>query len=171
MEGHITTDLNVSPRILLGPGPSMVAPRVLRSLATPLLGHLDSEFLGIMAEEQQLLRTVFQTQNQLTLAVPGTGSAGMEASLCNFIEAGDAVLVAIMGFFGERLYEMAGRYGAQVDRLEHPWGKVFDPQEIITALQNKKYKILALVHAETSTGALQPGIAEIAEPPTNRERC
>ena len=162
MEGHITTDLNVSPRILLGPGPSMVAPRVLRSLATPLLGHLDPEFLGIMAEEQQLLRTVFQTQNQLTLAVPGTGSAGMEASLCNFIEAGDAVLVAIMGFFGERLYEMAGRYGAQVDRLEHPWGKVFDPQEIITALQNKKYKILALVHAETSTGALQPGIAEIA---------
>ena len=162
MEGHITTDLNVSPRILLGPGPSMVAPRVLRSLATPLLGHLDPEFLGIMAEEQQLLRTVFQTQNQLTLAVPGTGSAGMEASLCNFIEAGDAVLVAIMGFFGERLYEMACRYGAQVERLEHPWGKVFDPQEIIAALQNKKYKLVALVHAETSTGALQPGIAEIA---------
>jgi alanine-glyoxylate transaminase/serine-glyoxylate transaminase/serine-pyruvate transaminase len=140
----------------------MIAPRVLRAMATPVVGHLDPEFLALMDEEQVLLRQVFQTKNELTLTVPGTGSAGMEAALCNFIEPGDAVLVAIMGFFGERLFDMAGRYGAQVDRLEHPWGQVFDPAEIETALKAKPYKLVALVHAETSTGALQPGIAEIA---------
>jgi alanine-glyoxylate transaminase/serine-glyoxylate transaminase/serine-pyruvate transaminase len=86
----------------------------------------------------------------------------MEAALCNFIEPGDAVLVAVMGFFGERLFDMAGRYGAQVDRLEHPWGQVFDPAEIEAALKARRYKLVALVHAETSTGALQPGILEIA---------
>lgn len=154
-------DLNVSPRILLGPGPSMVPARVLRAMATPLLGHLDPEFLQVMQDEQQLLRTLFQTQNTLTLAVPGTGSAGMEASLCNFIEPGDAVLVATMGFFGERLCDIATRYGGQVTRLEHPWGEVFDPAEILTALKAKTYKLLALVHAETSTGVLQHGIKEI----------
>jgi alanine-glyoxylate transaminase/serine-glyoxylate transaminase/serine-pyruvate transaminase len=155
-------DLNISSRVLLGPGPSMASPRVLRAMATPLLGHLDPEFLKVMDEEQRLLRFVFQTQNELTLSIPGTGTAGMEAALCNFIEPGDAVLVAIMGFFGERLYEMANRYGAQVDRLERPWGEVFDPAEIEAALKAKTYKLVALVHAETSTGALQPGIPEIA---------
>jgi alanine-glyoxylate transaminase / serine-glyoxylate transaminase / serine-pyruvate transaminase len=162
METKNYLDLEVSPRTLLGPGPSMVAPRVLRAMATPLLGHLDPQFLQVMEDEQHLLRMLFQTQNQLTLAVPGTGSAGMEASLCNFIEPGDAVLVASMGFFGERLCDMASRYGAQVTRLEHPWGQVFDPAEIVDALKARPYKLLALVHAETSTGALQPGIAEIA---------
>ncbi len=156
------TDLDTSPRILLGPGPSMASPRVLRAMVTPLLGHLDPEFLHIMEEEQALLRQVFQTQNELTLTISGTGSAGMEAALCNFIEPGDAVLVCIIGFFGERLYEMAKRYGAEVDRLERPWGQVFDPAEIAAALQRKAYKLVALVHAETSTGALQPGIPEIA---------
>lgn len=155
-------DLDTAPRILLGPGPSMVAPRVLRAMATPLLGHLDPQFLSIMDEEQQLLRHVFQTDNALTLAVPGTGTAGMEAALCNFIEPGDRVLVAVMGYFGERLYEMAARYGARVDRIERPWGEVFAPEEIEAALQGQGYKLLALVHAETSTGAEQPGIAEIA---------
>jgi alanine-glyoxylate transaminase/serine-glyoxylate transaminase/serine-pyruvate transaminase len=158
---HIT-DLNTSPRILLGPGPSMVAPRVLRTLATPLVGHLDPQFLKVMDEVQQLLRYVFQTQNELTIPMSGTGSAGMEAALCNFIEPGDRVLVAIMGYFGERLFEMAGRYGAQVERIDRPWGQVFEPAEIEAALRGKNYKLLALVHAETSTGALQPGIAEIA---------
>jgi alanine-glyoxylate transaminase/serine-glyoxylate transaminase/serine-pyruvate transaminase len=116
-----------------------------------------------MDEEQQMLRALFQTENELTLAVPGTGSAGMEAALCNLIEPGDKVLVAIMGFFGERLYEMAGRYGAQVDRLEHAWGVPFEPGEIEMALKGGPYKLVALVHAETSTGALQPGILEIAQ--------
>jgi alanine-glyoxylate transaminase / serine-glyoxylate transaminase / serine-pyruvate transaminase len=162
MEDAPFSDLNVSVRILLGPGPSMVSPRVLRAMATPLLGHLDPEFLKIMEDEQKLLRRVFQTQNELTLAIPGTGSAGMEAALCNFIEPGDAVLVCVMGFFGERLYEMAKRYQAQVDRLDRPWGEVFDPAQIQAALAAKPYKLVALVHAETSTGALQPGIPEIA---------
>ncbi len=156
------TDLDPSPRILLGPGPSTASPRVLRAMATPLVGHLDPQFLALMDEVQQLLRYVFQTENELTIPVSGTGSAGMEASLCNFIEPGDRVLVAINGYFGERLYQMAGLYGAQVDRLEQPWGQVFHPAEIKSAIKNKKYKLVALVHAETSTGALQPGIAEIA---------
>lgn len=162
MEYAPLTDLNTSSRILLGPGPSMVSPRVLRAQATPLLGHLDPEFLKIMDEEQILLRQVFQTQNELTLSLPGTGSAGMEAALCNFIEPGDSVLICVMGFFGERLCEMAKRYQAQVDRLDRPWGEVFDPAQIEAALAARRYKLVALVHAETSTGALQPGIPEIA---------
>ena len=162
MEVKSYQDLNISPRILLGPGPSMVAPRVLNALSTPVIGHLDPEFLALMQEVQELLRFLFQTENELTVPISGTGSAGMEASLCNFIEPGDNVLVAVLGYFGERLVEMAGRYGAQVDRIDRQWGEVFDPDEVKTALSQKKYKLLALVHAETSTGVLQPGIAEIA---------
>jgi alanine-glyoxylate transaminase/serine-glyoxylate transaminase/serine-pyruvate transaminase len=157
-----TTDLNTSARILLGPGPSMVAPRVLRVMATPLLGHLDPEFLQIMEDERALLRQVFQTTNDLTLALPGTGSAGMEAALANLIEPGDPVLVVVMGFFGERMCEMVSRYGGQLDRLEAPWGQVVDPQAVVDQLPKKAYKLVALVHAETSTGALQAGMAEIA---------
>ncbi len=157
------TDLHVSPRVLLGPGPSMVHPRVLRAMATPLVGHLDPEFLHIMREIQELLRYVFRTQNALTIPVSGTGSAGMEAALCNFIEPGDPVLIAVNGYFGLRLADMAARYGAQVDTLERPWGEVFDPEEIERALQRRRYKLLALVHAETSTGALQPHIRAIAD--------
>jgi len=155
-------DLNTAPRILLGPGPSMVSPRVLRAMATPLVGHLDPQFLALMDEVQHLLRFVFQTSNELTVPISGTGSAGMEAALCNFIEPGDRVLVCINGYFGERMFDMAGRYGAQVERLERPWGQVFDVEEIEDALKGKNYKLVALVHAETSTGAWQPGIAEIA---------
>lgn len=155
-------DLNTSPRILLGPGPSMVDARVLRVMMTPLLGHLDPEFLQVMDEEQELLRSIFQTKNEITLSIAGTGSAGMEAALCNFIEPGDNVLVGIIGFFGERLAEMARRYGAQVDRVEAAWGAVLDPAQFEVALKQKQYKLVAVVHAETSTGALQPGISEIA---------
>ena len=162
MEAKSYQDLNISPRILLGPGPSMVAPRVLNALSYPLVGHLDPQFLTLMQEVQQLLRYVFQTENELTVPVSGTGSAGMEAALCNFIEPGDNVLVAVLGYFGERMVEMAARYGAQVDRIDRPWGEAFDPDEIKAALAQKKYKLLALVHAETSTGVLQHGIAEIA---------
>jgi alanine-glyoxylate transaminase/serine-glyoxylate transaminase/serine-pyruvate transaminase len=162
MEAKNYQDLNIEPRILLGPGPSMVAPRVLNALSYPLVGHLDPQFLTLMKEVQELLRYVFQTENELTVPVSGTGSAGMEAALCNFIEPGDNVLIAVLGYFGERMVEMAGRYGAQVDRIDRPWGEAFDPGEIKAALSQKKYKLLALVHAETSTGVLQPGIAEIA---------
>lgn len=156
-------DLNTSQRILLGPGPSMASPRVLRAMSTPLIGHLDPEFLDILDDEQRLLRTVFQTANPLTLAVPGTGSAGMEAAISNFVERGDDVLVVVIGYFGERLCQVAGRYGALIDRLERPWGQYCDPQEILEALHRKDYKLVALVHAETSTGVLQPGIQEIAD--------
>jgi alanine-glyoxylate transaminase / serine-glyoxylate transaminase / serine-pyruvate transaminase len=162
MELTSINDLNTPSRILLGPGPSMVSPRVLRAMTTPLLGHLDPQYLKIMDDVQQLLRFVFQTKNELTFSISGTGSAAMEAALCNFIEPGDNVLVAVMGFFGGRLYEMAGRYGARVDKIEIPWGHVFDPSEIEIALKRKKYKLFAMVHAETSTGAWQPAIAEIA---------
>jgi alanine-glyoxylate transaminase/serine-glyoxylate transaminase/serine-pyruvate transaminase len=162
MERPVFKDLDMPMRILLGPGPSMVSPRVLRAMATPPIGHLDPQFLDLMAEEQQLLRYLFQTDNPLTLTIPGTGSAGMEAALSNLIEPGDAVLIPVIGFFGARLCEMAARDGAQVDRLEAPWGEVCDPSEIISALSRKKYKLMALVHAETSTGALQPNIPEIS---------
>ena len=163
MEVKSYQDLNITPRILLGPGPSMVSPRVLNAMSSPTIGHLDPEFLTLMKEVQDLLRFVFQTENELTVPISGTGSAGMEAALSNFIEPGDNVLVAVLGYFGERLYEMAGRYTDNVDRIERPWGEVFDPDEIKTALGQKKYKVLALGHAETSTGVLQKGIAEIAE--------
>jgi len=156
-------DLNTPARILLGPGPSMVHPRVLRAMAHPLVGHLDPLFITLMNEVQDLLRDVFQTKNSLTIPVSGTGSAGMEAAVCNFVEPGDSVLVGVNGYFGERLCDMAGRYGAEVRRLERPWGQVFDPAEIDAALAKKPAKLVALVHAETSTGARQPleGVADI----------
>lgn len=154
-------DLNPSPRILLGPGPSMVHPRVLRAMATPLVGHLDPEFITIMNETQQLLRYVFQTKNELTIPISGTGSAGMEAALCNLIEPGDNVLIAINGYFSERMMNMAQRYGAAVDRLERPWGEIFDPADIEKQLSQKKYKLFAFVQAETSTGALQLNVKDI----------
>jgi alanine-glyoxylate transaminase / serine-glyoxylate transaminase / serine-pyruvate transaminase len=156
-------DLNTPTRILLGPGPSMVHPRVLRAMSHPLVGHLDPQFITLMNEVQELLRYAFQTSNQMTIPVSGTGSAGMEAAICNFVEPGDSVVIGVNGYFGERLCDMAGRYGAEVRRLERPWGEVFDPAEIEAALKQKPAKIVALVHAETSTGARQPleGIASI----------
>lgn len=155
--------LNPSPRILLGPGPSMSSPRTLNAMANPLVGHLDPEFIAIMDDIQELLRFVFQTENKLTIPISGTGSASMEAALCNFIEPGDNVLVAVNGYFGERLIDMAERYGAEVDRIDKEWGDVFEVEEIKSALKKKEYKILALVHAETSTGALQKNIARITK--------
>jgi alanine-glyoxylate transaminase/serine-glyoxylate transaminase/serine-pyruvate transaminase len=162
MDVNHIQDLRLSPRILLGPGPSSVPPRVLSALTNPVIGHLDPEFLALMQEVQAMLRFVFQTENELTVPISGTGSAGMEAALCNFIEPGDRVLIAVKGYFGERLVEIAGRYGATVDRLDRPWGQAFDPQEVVDALGRASYKLVAIVHAETSTGVLQPGIAEIA---------
>jgi alanine-glyoxylate transaminase/serine-glyoxylate transaminase/serine-pyruvate transaminase len=141
----------------------MVSPRVLNAMSSPTIGHLDPEFLTLMKENQELLRFVYQTENELTVPISGTGSAGMEAALSNFIEPGDNVLVAVLGYFGERLFEMSSRYTDNVDRIERPWGEMFDPDEIKTAVSRKKYKVLALVHAETSTGVLQQGIAEIAD--------
>ena len=156
-------ELNPPTRLLLGPGPSMVHPRVLRVMATPLVGHLDPAFLELMNEVQSMLREVFHTSNRLTVPISGTGSAGMEAALVNFIEPGDPVLICVNGYFGERMCDMAARMGAEVHRLERPWGEAFTPEEIDAALQKQPAKLVAIVHAETSTGVLQPmeGIGEV----------
>ncbi len=116
-----------------------------------------------MDDVQELLRYIFQTKNEIILPISGTGSAGMEAALSNFIEPGDNVLVAVCGYFGERLLEMATRYGAVVDRIDRPWGEVFSPDEIRIALKKKQYKLLAFVHGETSTGVRQTEIKAIVE--------
>jgi len=148
--------LNVSPRVLLGPGPSDVHPRVLTAMATPLVGHLDPQFLEIMNETQDMLRNVFQTRNQLTFPVSGTGSAGMETCVVNLIEPGDKMVVCVNGVFGQRMTDVARRAGANVTTIERPWGDVFDPQQVRDVLKKERPKVLGIVHAETSTGAWQP---------------
>ena len=158
----MTTDLNPSPRLLLGPGPSLVHARVLRAMATPLVGHLDPDFLAILAEIRSMLRGVFQTENELTLAISGTGTAAMEAALSNLLEPGESMLACVQGYFGQRLAEMGRRYGANVELLEAAWGEVHDPQAIEDALARRPVKLVTLVHAETSTGVCQPDIAAIA---------
>ncbi len=144
-------------RLLLGPGPSMVHPRVLRALSTPLLGHLDPAFLDVMNDIQTLLRVVFQTTNRFTIAVSGTGSAGMEASILNIVEPGDAVIVGINGVFGTRWATVVERCGGKAIRVEAPWGQIIDPAAIEQALNRSgPVKAVAIVQAETSTGAWQP---------------
>ena len=149
-------EINVSHRILMGPGPSMADPRVLKAMATPLVGHLDPEFLSIMDTTQELLRYVFETENQVTIPVSGTGSASMEAAICNMVEPGDTMLICCNGYFGHRMQDMAQRYGAEVHMIYRPWGEVFDPEEVETALKETSANIVGIVHAETSTGARQP---------------
>jgi alanine-glyoxylate transaminase / serine-glyoxylate transaminase / serine-pyruvate transaminase len=160
MTAHSTFD--PSARILLGPGPSMIHPRVIRALSAPTVGHLDPELLALYADEQELLRAVLQTNNEWTFALSGTGTSGMEAALVNLVEPGDDVLVAIHGFFGERLAEIATRVDGRVDRITRPLGEIFTLEEIESALKQKPYKLFAIVHAETSTGAEQLHIKEIA---------
>ena len=160
----ISTSLEIPERILLGPGPSMVHPRVLRAMGQPVLGHLDPQFLALMSEIQRQLRSVFETKNEMTIPVSGTGSAAMECALSNFIEPGDSVIICVNGYFGTRMCDMAARYGASVRRLDRRWGDVFSFDEIEAELhQGGPAKLVALVHAETSTGALQPieGLSEI----------
>ncbi len=140
----------------------MTHPRVMSALSAPTVGHLDPQMLSLYAEEQKLLRLVFQTQNEWTFALSGTGTSGMEAALVNLLESGDRFLAAIHGYFGERLADIATRLGAQVDRIVRPLGEIFTVEEIEIALKKKKYKLLAIVHAETSTGAQQLHIPEIA---------
>ena len=157
MTAPIPPELNPPQRLLLGPGPSMVSPRVLRAMATPLVGHLDPAFLVIMNEVQAMLRAAFQTQNQFTIAISGTGSAGMEAALVNVIEPGDTVIVGVNGVFGTRMADIVGRCGGKLVKLEVPWGQTFSRAVIEEALKKAgQVKAVALVHAETSTGAQQP---------------
>ena len=153
--------INPPERTLLGPGPSMVHPRVLSALSLPTVGHLDPYFQTVMDDVKQLIRRNFRTENEFAIPISGTGSAGMEAALCNFIEPEDAVLVCVIGYFGERMFDMAGRYTDHVDRLAFPWGEAVDVGEFEKAVRAKAYKLVALVHCETSTGVLQPDIKEI----------
>lgn len=151
-----THPANPVPRILLGPGPSNVHPRILQAMALPSVGHLDPVFVGIMDETKSMLREVMRTSNDLTLPVSGTGSAGMEACVCNLIEPGDVAVICINGLFGERMADVAGRYGAEVIRVEAPWGRTIDPTDVAAAVQGRAVKLIGIVHAETSTGVLQP---------------
>jgi alanine-glyoxylate transaminase/serine-glyoxylate transaminase/serine-pyruvate transaminase len=149
--------LNPMGRRLMGPGPSSVHPRVYEALGKPLVGHLDPQFLAIMDETQEMLRQVLRTRNQLTLSVSGTGSSGMEAAFVNVVEPGDEVLVCVSGVFGNRMSDLVGRIGGRLHRIERPWGEVFDPSEVEEALgRHPEIKVVAIVHAETSTGAHQP---------------
>jgi alanine-glyoxylate transaminase/serine-glyoxylate transaminase/serine-pyruvate transaminase len=154
-------ELDAPARVLLGPGPSLVHPKVLRAMATPLVGHLDPYFIQLMDHIQDQLRYVFETQNALTIPISGTGSAAMEAAVANMVEPGDAVLVCINGYFGGRIAEMARRYGGSVKTMQRPWGEVFTADEVRQALKEHPSKVVAIVHAETSTGAQQP-LDEIA---------
>lgn len=140
----------------MGPGPSDVHPRVLEAMARPTVGHLDPYYLQIMDEMQQMLRQVFKTENRMTLAISGTGSAGQEATILNLVEPGDRVLVCINGVFGGRMKDMAERAGAEVHTIERPWGEVFTPEEISDAVDKVKPQLVGIVMAETSTGAWQP---------------
>ena len=141
-------------RILLGPGPSDADNRVLSALSAPLVGHLDPEFLKVMDDIQALLRYVFETQNKLTIPISGTGSAGMEAAFVNLVEPGDSVVVCVNGVFGERMSDIVGRCGGALTRVEAAWGASFDFDQIREALTKTHPGILAVVHAETSTGVL-----------------
>ena len=149
-------------RLLLGPGPSNVAPSVLQAMAAPLLGHLDPVFVRMMDEIKTMQREVFHTRNDLTFPVSGTGSAGMEFCCVNLIEPGDEVVVGINGVFGGRLAEVAERCGAKVTRVEAPWGRIIEPGQIADALRGRQVKLVGIVHAETSTGALTP-VEEISQ--------
>ena len=144
-------------RLLLGPGPSDVAPRVLEALGRPTIGHLDPEYLRIMDRTGRMLRRLFRTENRMTLAISGTGSAGMEACVANLIEPGDEMIVCVAGVFGGRMRDVAERCGATVHAIEVEWGSTVDPVVVGRALaEHPDTKVLGIVHAETSTGAHQP---------------
>ena len=153
----LVDELNPELRLLLGPGPSPVHPRVLKAMSSHVIGHLDPYFLKVMDDCQNMLRELFSTKNQVTFPVSGTGSAAMEASICNVIEEGDKAVICINGVFGERMADVASRFGADVIRVEAPWGQPIDPSDIEEALKsNPGVTLVGIVHAETSTGVLQP---------------
>lgn len=154
-------DLAPSPRILLGPGPSMADPRVLRAMATPLIGQFDPEFTAVMNEVMELARYAFQTENPRTFPISGTGRAGLEAALASLVEPGDRVVVGECGRFGLLFAEIAERCGARVVPVRAEWGRIVEPDALARALGEGRTKLVALVHGETSTGVLQP-LAEIA---------
>ena len=148
--------MKTSTRVLMGPGPSEVHPRVLRAMATPLIGHLDPEFLGVMDDIKAMTQETLQTKNPLTFVVSAPGSAGMETCLVNLLEPGDEAVICIHGVFGNRMADIAERCGAKVTKVEAEWGTPIKIEDVERALKNRSPKVLAIVHAETSTGVLQP---------------
>jgi alanine-glyoxylate transaminase/serine-glyoxylate transaminase/serine-pyruvate transaminase len=142
-------------RVLMGPGPSDVPARVLDALSRPTIGHLDPVFLEVLDETQAMLRQVFGTENPLTLPMSATGSAGMETCFVNLLETGDQALICRHGVFGGRMAEVARRCGAEVAVVDAPWGEAIDPGDVSKAAKGRSFKVLAVVHAETSTGVLQ----------------
>ncbi len=153
----------VPSRVLLGPGPSNAHPEVLKALSLNPIGHLDEAYIELMSDVQNLLRYTWQCNNRITLPMSGTGSAAMEASIANFIEPGEKILIAKKGYFGNRLVDMASRYNAEVIVIDKEWGEAFTFEEIQYAIETNKPAIFAIVHAETSTGVLQPleGIGDL----------
>lgn len=134
-------------RVLMGPGPSDIHPSVLAAMAAPTVGHLDPYFLKIMDEVQSMLREVFQTTNHMTMAISGTGSAGMETCVVNLIEPGDRMVVGVNGVFGGRMAEVAERLGAEVTKIERPFGEVFSSEEFAAAIKKSQPKVVGIVHA------------------------
>lgn len=149
-------------RLLMGPGPSPVHPRVLEAMAKPTVGHLDPYYIEVMDKLQTMLRRLFRTENRMTFAVSGTGSAGMEAAVVNLIEPGDSMVVCNNGVFGGRMADVAQRAGASVTTVERPWGEVFSTDDLAETIAREKPKVVGIVMAETSTGAWQP-MEEISE--------
>ena len=143
-------------RVLMGPGPSNVAPRVLSALSKPMIGHLDPEFIKLMDSMKEMVRLTFQTSNEASFIVSAPGSAGMETCLVNLIEPGDEVVICINGVFGNRMADIARRIGAVVHEIHAPWGQIIETSQVKEILNKVSPTLLALVHAETSTGALQP---------------
>ena len=149
-------ELNPNTRVLMGPGPSDAHPRVLKAMSTPLIGHLDPQFLEVMDDIKLMVQKTYQTQNQLTFVVSAPGSAGMETCLVNLLEPGDEALICVNGVFGNRMSDIVERCGAKLIRVDAPWGEPIDPDQVRDALKRCKPKIVAIVHAETSTGVMQP---------------
>lgn len=151
-------ELNVPFRLLLGPGPSLVHPRVYRAMTAPVIGYMDPVFIQLIDDTQRPLRTLFRTENDFTMAVSGTGTCGMEAAIYNVVEEGDNVIVCVNGFFGSRMAEMARRCGANVILIEQEFGRIIEPEQVSEALGNAggPVKVVCIVHGETSTGILQP---------------
>ena len=152
-----TGELRHDARVLLGPGPSNLHPRVFRAMASPILGYLDPEFLAVMDHTMALLRHLFQTENELSITLPGTGMSAMEAAVCNVVEPGDEVVVGVHGFFGQRLAEIIERHGGTAVRVEVDFGQVIGADQIETVLDaHPDAKMVAVVHGETSAGIRQP---------------
>jgi alanine-glyoxylate transaminase/serine-glyoxylate transaminase/serine-pyruvate transaminase len=163
-------ELNPTKRVLMGPGPSDVHPRVLKAMATPLIGHLDPQFIQIMDEVKEMTRELFQTGNEITSVMSATGSAGMETCLVNLLERGDEAVVCVSGVFGNRMCDIVERCGAKLVRIDAPWGKPIEPVQVKEVLEKSNPKLVAIVHAETSTGVLQP-LGEISKLFMTRGHC